>query len=462
MTSAQLPLIAAGTVACVALWLLTVRRPALGFCLLVLAIPLTAGMPRGSIVPLLRVNEVLLVVVAAGLVVHGLPRRRRLVFSGLDLAVLSFCLGGVLIPTAVILLESSSADMDAWLQVVAPIQYLLVYLVFSRLPLTQTELRWLINLTLLSSVIVAIVAVAELADLPGVRSVIANYYPPPPAATVQVGTVYRPTSLLGHFSAVGGFAVLNLTLALALAAARVPGFSGLWLGFVMALNGVALLATATVAPLIALPVMVLIVLAYTRHVPWQLSFAPPALVGAVVVFWSSVQGRIQEQLVVGSGPALPESMQVRLRYWQDYFVPALVNHGAWFGTGTLIPSEVPRPLVGFVDNGYLWMAFRAGVPGILLLLLILVALSAAGWSLRTSRQPWHRALGATSVAFVVGFALLELTSEYLTFTSVTQEFWMVAGLLAAVVPERAPAPPELDEVRPSTSGALPQRQLPAG
>src|SRR5215471_16840979 len=37
----------------------------------------------------------------------------------------------------------------------------------------------------------------------------------------------------------GGLAVLNLTLALALAAARTLGFSGVWLGFVVALNGVA-------------------------------------------------------------------------------------------------------------------------------------------------------------------------------------------------------------------------------
>lgn len=79
-----------------------------------------------------------------------------------------------------------------------------------------------------------------------------------------------------------------------------------------------------------------------------------------------------------------------------------------------------------------------------------------------SSQRWHRALGATSLAFVVGFALLELTSEYLTFTSVAQEFWMVAGLLAAAVPERAPASPQLEELRASTSRGLPRRQLPVG
>lgn len=139
-----------------------------------------------------------------------------------------------------------------------------------------------------------------------------------------------------------------------------------------------------------------------------------------------------------------------------------VNHGALFGTGTVIPTEVPRPLVGFVNNRYLWMAFRACVLGVALLLVVLVALAAVGSSLRMSSQRWHRALGATSLAFAVEFALLELTSEYLTFTSVAQEFWMVAGLLGAAVPERAPASPQLEGLRGSTSGGLPPRQLPAG
>jgi hypothetical protein len=85
------------------------------------------------------------------------------------------------------------------------------------------------------------------------------------------------------------------------------------------------------------------------------------------------------------------------------------------------------------------MAYRAGVPGVLLMLLLLGAIAVAGWSLRTSLQPWHLALGATCVAMVVSIGLLELTSEYLTFTSVTQEFWMLAGLLSAAVTQRRPA-----------------------
>jgi hypothetical protein len=371
--------------------------------------------------------------------VHELPRRRPLTFNGLDLAVLAFCLGGVLIPWAVIKLGNADTSTDTWFSVLSPLQYLVVYLVFSRVQLTERNLRLLINVTLLSSVIVALVALAELANAPGVRQVIATYYPPPPEAPGNVASVYRPTSLLGHFSAVGAFALFNMTLALALAAARNRGFSSVWLGVVMALNAAAMLATETWAPLLVAPLAVLIIVLYARHLPWQLGFAPPAFVGAVIAFWPSVSARLLEQSGV-RGSLLPESMGVRVGYWQDFFLPSLLNHHAWLGTGTLIPSEVPRPLVGFVDNGYLWMAYRSGAVGVLLMLLLLGAIAVAGWSLRTSWLPWHLALGATCLAMVVSVGLLEVTSEYLTFTSVSQEFWMLAGLLAAAITQRSPAP----------------------
>lgn len=436
---ALLPLIAAGVLAAAGLFVLSAWRPALGCIALALAIPLTGGIQRGTVVPLLRINEALLLIVALGVLVHELPRRRQFTFTGLDLIVIAYCLGGVLVPGAVLRLTAANTTTDAWFNVLAPAQYLVVYLVFSRVDFSEKNLRLLINVTLLSSVIVALVALAELANAPGVRQIIASYFPPPPPAPGDISTVYRPTSLLGHFSAVGAFGLFNMILALALAASRHPAFSWWWLGIVMALNAVAMLITETFAPLMAAPLAILIVVLYARRIPWQLGLAPPALLAAVIVFWPTVSKRLIEQQGV-RGSLIPESMQVRIGYWQDFFLPSLLNHHAWLGTGTLIPSDVPGPLDTFVDNGYLWAAFRAGALGVLLMLLLLGGIAVAALSLRGSRDPWHVALGAGFLAIVVSVALLEVTSEYLTFTSVTQEFWMLAGLLTAAVTQRRPAP----------------------
>jgi O-Antigen ligase len=436
MTQVPPVVLAVGLASVLGLGLVTIRRPALGCALLAAAIPLTGGMSRGSVVPLLRVNEALLLVVVGGFLVHELPRKRALPFTALDLIVLAYCLGGTLIPWAVLVLTHVDADLDTWRTVVAPIQYLLVYVLFSRVSFSPADLRLVLQLAFLASVVVALVALGELANFPGVRQFVAAYYPPP---LVSGDNLARPTSLLGHFSAVAAFALLNFLLALALTATRHPGFSSLWLGVVMALQAAAILATQTLAPLLALPVAAAIVVLYTRRFPWQLAFGPVAVAGAALAFWPYVQGRIQQQLSGGGTLGRPETLQTRITYWQDFFLPALFRHEAWLGTGTVIPSEVPGPLVSFVDNGYLFMAFRAGVPGVTLIVALLVAIAVGGWRLRSSRRPWPTALGATCVAAVGAVALLEITSEYLTFTSVTQEFWMLVGLLGGTLVARSAA-----------------------
>src|SRR5215470_3790202 len=86
---------------------LAIRRPALACALLALVIPLTAGMARGAVVPVLRVNEALLLVV--GFLVHRLTKSRPLTYSGTDIVILGFCLLNVVIPWAVILLTRADA-----------------------------------------------------------------------------------------------------------------------------------------------------------------------------------------------------------------------------------------------------------------------------------------------------------------------------------------------------------------
>src|SRR5262249_6396 len=111
----------------------------------------------------------------------------------------------------------------------------------------------------------AAVAGAQAIDLPGVRDLVATYYPTAPQPSWD--RVYRPASLLGHYSAVGAFGLLNLMLALVLAATRQAGFPGWWLALVMAANMLSLIASETYAPLAALPVGVVAALLVVRRIP---------------------------------------------------------------------------------------------------------------------------------------------------------------------------------------------------
>src|SRR5215472_3614197 len=99
-TLALLPL-----AACAACGLLGLAawRPAYACGALAFAIPITAGLARGAVIPVLRVNEALLAVVAAGFLIHLLIQRRPLpgraqswTFIGLDIIIFTFCAAPVL------------------------------------------------------------------------------------------------------------------------------------------------------------------------------------------------------------------------------------------------------------------------------------------------------------------------------------------------------------------------------
>jgi O-antigen/teichoic acid export membrane protein/glycosyltransferase involved in cell wall biosynthesis len=442
----HLVLLAPVAACAVALLVLSVWRPPLACALFAVAVPLTAGMGRGTVVPVFRVNEVLLIALVGGFGVHLLARRHPLPFSTLDVVVLIYCLGGVLIPSAVALLTQTGLDQSEWMTVLGPVQYLLVYLVFSRAELTGEGLRRFLKVTLMASIPVAAVAVLELVNPGNVRQLVEVYYPAQPLPSWD--NVYRPTSLLGFYSAVGAFGLLNFLLAFSLLAARQPGFSPWWLRMVMGVNVLGMLASDTYAPVLTLPFGLVGALLVVRRVPWRefVAAVPAAMVG-LVLLWPAIAVRLQNQLG-GSSHGLPETMATRVDYWQSFFIPALLHHGLWFGTATLMPPEVPRPLVSFVDNDYLWEMFRAGIPGLLIFLLLMAAVAKAGWASRWSPYPVRRALGATCLGTVACVLLLNVTSEYLTFTAVSQEFWMLVGALSGLALVARPAPVFV-ELRPS-------------
>ena len=449
---------ALGVIAALGFLAITAWRPAAGCAIFALSIPLTTGLGRGTVIPLLKPNEAILLLLIAGLLVHHLPQPRRRPLNQLDLAVGGYTVGVVVISFLVLLVSQSPYlfNVDTLRAVLSPLQFLLVYVIFSRVDLSGRDVQAILNLTMLASIVVGLLAAAQLANLPGARDFVAIYYPPLANIQTSWDPGYRPTSTLGHYSAVGAFETINFILALALSTMRHPAFPKLWLSLVMAVNLAGLVASLTWAPLLVLPLLIALVMWFGRHMPAQLGMTVLALAVALVIFWPAVSGRGAVQGVlngVGQDLAIPTTFAYRMRVWEAFFVPALADH-MWLGSGTVIPGDVPTPLTNFVDNEYLREGFRAGVVGITLLAIMLIAIGILGWSQRGSPDPMLRSLGATSLAMVVFFPLVGITAEYMFFAGVSQEFAMLAGLLGAGAAQAAAAmAPRALSVRPPLASA---------
>lgn len=433
----------AGGLAVLAVLGISAWRPDLGCRLLAVAIPLTVGLNRNGLVPVLRPNEAITILVAAGVVLHELPARRRRPYSGLDLAVLAYAGAGVIVPSLVLYANRTPIDSATLATVLGPLQYLVIYLVFSRARLSPSATRATLNLAMAASVAVALIGLAQLAGLPGVRSFLAASYPLSGTdnSICQYG-VCRPTSLLSHWSSFGAYAVLWYTLALALTATRHPGFRRAWLTAVMILNAIAVFASGTQAAVIGLVLATVAVAVCARRIPRQAALVGVALAAGVALLWPQISPRVEQQLGGGGAIQTPESLSVRETYWSELFLPVLEPH-ILVGTGTIVPSQVPPNRAAFVDNEYLVMAFRAGVVGLAVLLLLYGSVAATGWRLRADRDRDVRAVAVAAATYVPVLAVMGITAEYLTYGGVAQSFWMVVGLMGAArlrLPAGAPSP----------------------
>lgn len=424
-----------------AITLLTTWRPFLGCLAFVTLAPLTVGLTRGVGVPVLRMSEALALAVAAGVAAHRLLHPREQPTSMLDVTTVAFVGGMVLVPVFVLWDRSDIAT--AFRALLAPVQYLVVYFVFSRAALARDEVRLVLIAVLTVSCAIALVGALQLLDAPGVRGWIAAWYPPSAPEYCDRGQC-RPTSLLQHWSAFGAYSLMQYTLALALMATPAVGVSRVLLLVAATANAVGVVASETQAVLLMLPIATVLVAWHRRNVPRDLRWlATLGGVGAALL-WPLVSPRLLSQLFYADAISTPESLLTRSRFWTELFVPNALEH-LWWGTGTVVPVDVPTRFVHFVDNEYLSLIFRAGVAGVVLFAVAFGALAVAGLRLRRSRSV-EGALGASLLASVVSLVLMGVTAEYSTFGGVSQSLWMTAGLLSSAFV--VALVPHADEVTP--------------
>lgn len=441
---AHLPIAyAAGGLVAIAYTLLCIRRPVWGCAVLVLATPLIEGLGRGTVIPLVRPSEAMLALLIVGVLVHEIPRRQIRNYTIMDLAVIAYAAGTSLIPSLYLLLTGSSVDATTLFNIFAPLQYLTIYLLFSRVQVTDRDRRLFLNFAMAASVIVSVVGIAQLANVPGLQDFLYAHYPiEGEGSTVCLYGVCRPSSLMQHYSAFGAYSALSYTIALALLTTRRAGFDARWLIFVLAVDAMGVFVSQTVAAVVGLLLATVIVLVYRRTIPRQLLLVGAALAIGLFLFWGNIVSRVEQQFPVGNqsiaGIPVPESMEVREQYWGQIFWPAL-EPVIWTGSGNVAP-DVPASLQNLVDNEYLGMGFRAGIGGEVLLLGMLIIIGATAMRSRRSEEPLEVALGSMVVAYVVVLAVMGTTAEYLGFAGLDQSFWMVIGMLAGfrVIPRTWP------------------------
>ncbi|HEV7963913.1 MAG TPA: lipid II flippase MurJ [Actinoplanes sp.] len=402
-------------------------RPAVAAYLIIFLTPLTAGIDRGTVLPVLRPNEALAVVVGAALAVRwivllrtGGVRMPRL--NKLDGALAGLAVCSSIVPLLMMLARRREIGADDLQYTIVLWKYLAVYAIVRFSVSTAKQAYRCLALSMASAAIVSVVGILQSLDLFGVPKLLGTLWAPfGVERTLAIG---RGSSTLALAAAVADLAILNLAIAVGLLLRGAK--HRMLLGLVVLVCVFGTLGAGEFSTVIGLLVAMaaLIIVSKATRV---FGYAIPLLLVAGVVMWPVIQTRL---LGFQSASGLPDSWIVRLRNLNTYFWPELGAHGNWL-LGVRPSARVPasHEEFGFVwiESGYTWLLWGGGIPLLgAYVYFVVVALRKAAAAARRGTGALAT-IGLTLVAVLAADVVLMIFDPHLTYRGAADAMF---GLLA--------------------------------
>ena len=423
------PLLALGIALLVALAVGVWARPALAAYLLIALTPVTAGINRGSALPVLRPNEAIALVLGVTLAARGVVRLRtghmpRFRPDRLELALVLMAVTSSLVPLLWMAVRQEAITQDDLLYALVLWKYIGLYVIIRASVTTERQIRHCMWLSVGAAVIVALLAILQSLGLFGVPHLLATYYAP---FGYTDAFQARGSSTLGLPAATADLAIINLAVV-----------GGLWTRYRRhrpALAGAAaLLVTGALAAgefssAIGLIVGVVAIVIVMRKPRLLWAFFPAALIAGY-----ALQPVIARRLSgFQSASGLPVSWTGRLQNLQTYFWPKLFS--GWNFLLGVRPSArilVPSQGTGYVwiESGYTWLLWGGGVPLLASFGFLMYASARRGWRAARGSHDGRSVAGVALFGAIAVIAVLMIFDPHLTYRGSADAFFALLALAA--------------------------------
>lgn len=338
-------------------------RPVLGTYVVLALTPLLVGMDRGALVPLLRPNEALAILVGGIVATRGAvlwlrgsrwPREVRRV----ELALVALAFTSSVLPVLWLAARGAELTADDLQYSIMLWKYFFLYLLVRCTVRSEQQVGRCLWIILGTSAAVGGVAILQSLQVPGVLDLVSTYYAP--FGDEGAVTNQRGTSTLASSIAVGDVMAYSLAIALGWllrgSRRRVPLVA---LSMFFVLGG---LASGQFSGAIAL----LVAVAAVGFITGQLRRAAYAAVPAAALGALLLRPVIERRLTgFSSNEGLPRSWVGRLENLQTFFWPELFSD---FNVvlGVRPSARVPAPETWrdyvWIESGHTWLLWSGGIP----------------------------------------------------------------------------------------------------
>jgi hypothetical protein len=339
-------------------------HPPLGAYVLLAVSPLLAGLGRGAIVPLLRPQEAIALLVAAGLLAHAgqrsaarEPVRLRFRFDAVDRALVLLAFMGSVVPLVVMVSRSRPIAQDDVLYALQVWKYYAIFVMIRACIVTRAEVTRCLWVAMTASAAVALIAILQVLHAPFIAGHLATWY----ADTEANQPLERGTSTLASSIAVGDVMVFSLAIALGLLLRGDPRR-----GSLTALSALFVFGTFATGQFSAVIAFVVGLLAF-GWIMRRLSVSAVALAPVAGLAAIALRPVIQERLSgFQGGHTLPPSWQARLDNITTYFWPVLKVQYNWL-TGVRPLARIDGPRFSgikyiWIESGHIWLLWTGGIP----------------------------------------------------------------------------------------------------
>ena len=421
--------VALATLLMLAASFVVLRYPVLGGYALVALVPITSGLRRGFPVPGLRISELLVGALALLILVPALrrdtPKWTLIDWAGCTYATLAFVL-----PVSHLIARNGALTMSAVASTFLSLQFFLLYRTV-RTALANREQRELATrMLLLSSLVVAALAVVQQLNVGPARSVMLQITGSDALDSYGYSVYARATGPFQHWHPLAGYltVILLLTIALLLDKAQTI-LSTRWLLIVLAAAASALMLSVTFVALFGVTVGAALLGARAKKLRQALIWIVGGGIAGMALFGSFILTRLQNQYDNGVGGRrtswVPQTLQYRIDVWRDQYLPGM--GGRWLsGYGPDLPPDAAWT---HTESVYITLALRGGVP---LLAAFALSMLAVHWtSKRLESDPARRPLARTLITLVAVLWIMQLLFPYFTSSGMPQPFWVLVAITTA-------------------------------
>ncbi len=423
--------------AAIALAVAVAVYPPLAAFLIAALTPVIVGIDRGAMVPLLRPNEVLLLVVVAGLLaglavalIGGRAFRPR--FGRVDGAIALLATTGSVLPLLWMAARGVDITQDDLLHALTLWKYLVLYLVVRASVRSVRDVTICLWLSLGAGCVVAAVGILQVLGLFGVPEFLAAHYAPFDQERAVANL--RGSSTIAAPQAVADVLTFNLAIAVGLILAGSPRRSLLIAICPLLLLGA--LASGQFSGVLALVVGVVAFGVLMRRITGAIAaFIPLGLIATL-----ALQPLLDRRLA-GLDPehGVPASWVNRIENLQTYFLPEITQGWNWLlgvrpSARIAAPDETGRIWI-FIESGHVWFLWSGGVLMLGAFVYFLWATIPRVWRVARSRSDGVGvAATASFVSLVVIAVLTTFDPHFTTRGTADLTFLLLALALSGIRP----------------------------